>query len=114
MTIAVSNGRALRYAPPSLRHDRTVVIVALANNGSELRHASATLPSDKRIILRAASNDSVGDALHFVSNKDELLTDMGFVANLIRCYKCPRFYSEAQYCASATSSPGVPTPRYIP
>lgn len=67
-------------------------MVALANNGSELRHASATLRSDKRIILRAASNDSAGDALHFVSNKDELFTDMGFVANLIRCYKCPGFY----------------------
>ena len=47
------NGRALIYAPATLKDDREIVLEAVKQNGYALGCASAALKDDREIVLEA-------------------------------------------------------------
>ena len=86
MTAVAHLDGALEYASSKLQRDKEVVMAAVTYSGTALKHASAELQGNKEIVLAAAMSYGHSDVLRYVSNKDELFSDLDFVASLMQCF----------------------------
>ena len=86
MTAVAHFGGALKYASSKLQRDKEVVMAAATHSGAALKHASAELQGNKEVVLAAAMSYGRSDVLCYVSNNDELFSDLDFVASLMHCF----------------------------
>jgi len=87
LAAVAQNGRALRFASPSLRADKKAVLDALAQKGWVLEEASAELRADTEVVLAVVAQN--GGALQFESANLENGGFKAFLESLLSAYTVP-------------------------
>ena len=65
LSLVKTSGRALKYAPAMLRHDKLIVLAAVQQYGNALKHASSELQTDPEIVIAAVTQ--YGSALQYTT-----------------------------------------------